>query len=68
MQFYTVSDNVLGFLRPLDSRTINLRFGVNLMLGCPKRIYGSKTTERFMVPCPPGQGEREKKRRGVGLR
>jgi hypothetical protein len=36
LQFHAVSDNVLGFFKPLDARNLNLRFGFGLMLGCPK--------------------------------
>ena len=36
LQFHAVSDNILGFFKPLDARTLNLRFGFGLMLGCPK--------------------------------
>ncbi|MDA3823327.1 MAG: DUF5723 family protein, partial [Bacteroidales bacterium] len=35
LQVYAASDNVVGLFRPLDSRSINVRFGLNLMLGCP---------------------------------
>jgi hypothetical protein len=31
-----VSDNVLGIIKPLDARNLNLRFGFSLLLGCPK--------------------------------
>lgn len=34
IQFYAISDNVLGIIRPLDTRNINLRFGLNINLGC----------------------------------
>ncbi|MCD4832429.1 MAG: DUF5723 family protein [Bacteroidales bacterium] len=36
LQFHMVSDNVLGIIKPLDTRTLNLRFGFGLLLGCPK--------------------------------
>ncbi|MEN8201094.1 MAG: DUF5723 family protein [Bacteroidota bacterium] len=36
LQFHLVTDNFLGFFYPFDTRTINLRMGVNLMLGCPR--------------------------------
>lgn len=35
-QFHVVSDNLLGFFFPFDTRTVNLRMGMNLMLGCPR--------------------------------
>ncbi|MCF8225347.1 MAG: DUF5723 family protein [Bacteroidales bacterium] len=34
-QVYAVSDNVYGLFKPLDVRTVNIRFGMNFMLGCP---------------------------------
>jgi hypothetical protein len=34
VQIYAVSDNLLGLIRPLDTRNINLRFGLNINLGC----------------------------------
>jgi hypothetical protein len=47
-QLHAVSDNLLGFLYPFNTRTMNLRFGFNLLLGCrgdkkksyPGEIYG----------------------------
>ncbi len=36
IQFHAVSDNLLGFFFPFDTRTLNLRLGMNLMLGCPR--------------------------------
>lgn len=36
LQFHLVSDNVLGIIKPLDTRTLNLRFGVGFLFGCPK--------------------------------
>lgn len=62
-QVYAVSDNVIGFIRPFDSKTIGLRFGMNLMLGCPgTKIFRKSEISRAMVPCPPGQGERKKRK------
>ena len=34
--FHAVTDNLLGFFYPFDTRTLNLRAGLNLMLGCPR--------------------------------
>jgi len=36
VQFHLVSDNIFGFFYPFNTRTINLRMGVNLMFGCPR--------------------------------
>ena len=35
-QFHLASDNLLGFLQPFDTRTINLRVGCNILFGCPR--------------------------------
>ncbi len=35
VQFHVVSDNLIGLFFPFDSRTVNLRAGVNILLGCP---------------------------------
>ena len=34
LQFYAISDNFTGFIWPLSARDINLRFGLNINLGC----------------------------------
>ncbi len=34
VQFYMISDNVLGAIWPMSTRNINLRFGLNINLGC----------------------------------
>lgn len=36
LQFHMVSDNVLGIIKPLDARNLNLRFGFGFLFGCPK--------------------------------
>jgi hypothetical protein len=36
IQFHAVTDNLLGFFNPFNTRTLNLRFGIDLMLGCPR--------------------------------
>ncbi len=37
VQLYVVSDNVLGALQPLDAHTFNVHFGINLIMGRPKK-------------------------------
>lgn len=34
LQFYMVSDNVLGFISPYGARNVNMRFGLMLNFGC----------------------------------
>lgn len=51
-QIHAVSDNLLGFFFPFDTRTVNLRVGFNLLFGCPRNkqenleaaAYGSLPT------------------------
>jgi hypothetical protein len=40
VQFYMVSDNALAFFKPLDARMVNIRFGLNINLGCSKKDKG----------------------------
>lgn len=54
-QLYAVSDNIAGLIRPLDTRSISLRFGMNLMLGCPRNFKKGKDAKYIMIPCPPKQ-------------
>ncbi len=37
VQFYAVSDNILGFIKPLDTKNINLRTGLQFNFGCSHR-------------------------------
>jgi hypothetical protein len=37
VQFYIVSDNVLGFIWPQSTKNLNLRFGFNLIFGCREK-------------------------------
>lgn len=37
VQFYAVSDNILGFINPLDTRNLNLRFGLQINFGCNRK-------------------------------
>lgn len=34
LQFYAISDNLIGNIWPMSTRNINLRFGLNINLGC----------------------------------
>jgi hypothetical protein len=38
VQIYVVSDNVLGFFWPMSAKNGNIRFGVNLHIGCRDRF------------------------------
>ena len=37
VQFYLVSDNVLGFIWPQSTKNLNLRFGFNMIFGCREK-------------------------------
>lgn len=41
VQFYMLSDNVIGTIWPLTGRNINLRFGLNINLGCTIKEKGT---------------------------
>ena len=48
LQFHAVSDNVIGFFKPLDARNLNLRFGFGILFGCPKnKEKGVKNNNKF---------------------
>jgi len=38
VQIYAVTDNIFGFILPLSSKNVNLRLGINLILGCKESI------------------------------
>jgi hypothetical protein len=38
MQVYLVSDNLLGFVLPLNTKNVNIRAGINLYFGCKSRF------------------------------
>jgi hypothetical protein len=60
MQFHLVTDNLLGFFFPFDTRTLNLRVGVNLLLGCPRnRKEALEINSYGRIPDPAfcGKGE-----------
>lgn len=46
-QFHVVSDNLLGFFYPFDTRTVNLRAGFNVMLGCPRNNKEKQDAESY---------------------
>lgn len=46
--FHLISDNVPAFFKPQNARNVNLRLGVNLLLGCKERIKQKPAA----LPCP----------------
>ncbi len=51
VQFYVVSTNIPGLIKPLDTRSINLRFGMNILIGCNLKEARDTGTHPAM-PCP----------------
>ncbi len=51
VQFYIVTTNIPGMIKPLDTRSVNLRFGLNILLGCRQKQdeSGSKGTGSAVV-------------------
>lgn len=47
LQFHMVTDNILGFFYPFDTRTVNLRMGVNVMFGCPRDKIAKMQNESY---------------------
>lgn len=39
MQVFLLSENVLGYFQPFDTRTLHLQFGMSLMFGCPRNRW-----------------------------
>ncbi|MFC2089697.1 DUF5723 family protein [Bacteroidota bacterium] len=60
LQVYAVSDNIIGLFKPLDARSVNLRFGMNILMGCPVNYNKVRKQEYSMLPCPTNQLKRGK--------
>ncbi|MCK5134497.1 MAG: hypothetical protein KAR19_01820 [Bacteroidales bacterium] len=46
-QLHLVSDNLLGFFYPFDTRSVNLRAGFNVMFGCPRNKKEKLESESY---------------------
>jgi len=74
IQFHAVTDNLIGFFYPFDTRNLNLRVGFNLMLGCPRNKKERMHEESFgRLPrggnCPyPEKTEKKAKKRRKAVR
>jgi hypothetical protein len=55
LQFYAVSDNIFGLIKPLDTNNINLRFGLQFSFGCSE--------EKLSKVCGCGWVDEENNRR-----
>ncbi|MCG8700840.1 MAG: DUF5723 family protein [Bacteroidales bacterium] len=55
VQFYAYTDNLVGIIKPMNTRNLNMRFGLNIIVGCKqkneKEIRGAKKSGS-QVPCP----------------
>ena len=47
LQWHVLSDNILGFFYPFDTRTINLRIGASVMFGCPRDKKSKLLSESY---------------------
>ncbi len=72
-QFHLVSDNLLGFFFPFNTRTVNLRAGFNVMFGCPRNKKEQLESESYgpmpkVGNCAPSetQGKRARKLKKAG--
>ncbi len=63
LQFYMISDNVLGMIWPLSARNINLRFGLNINLGCKEKENKPKGLSSVQGYCPVYEKEKERRKR-----
>ncbi len=59
VQLYTVTDNVIGLVAPLDSRNSHVHFGINLILGRPFKDRDKDKVSDAKDDCPdtPGLAE-----------
>ncbi|MFC2089979.1 DUF5723 family protein [Bacteroidota bacterium] len=60
-QWYAVTDNFYGYIRPVDARSLSLRFGMNLMFGCYDIKELRRTKGHGMLPCPVYEKPRQNK-------
>ncbi len=72
IQFHAVTDNLLCVFFPFDTRTLNLRLGMNLMLGCPRNKKESIQAQSYSFlpkggdcPYPESQEKSRRKQKKV---
>lgn len=68
LQFHAVTDNLLAAFYPFNTRTMNFRMGVNLLLGCPRERRGKMAMEgrsriRAGGDCPSMEDPRKVRRK-----
>lgn len=52
IQFYAITDNVVGMIWPLSTRNLNIRFGINLNFGCKIKEEKPEGYSHIFGPCP----------------
>jgi hypothetical protein len=62
VQFYAVSDNILGFIKPLDTKNINVRTGLQFNFGCSRRAKYNNSG------CPWLKEEEDRRERIINLK
>lgn len=63
VQIYAISDNLLGIIRPLDTRNMNLRFGLNINLGCEIKEAKPRSYSTGIKVCSVYDKARERNKR-----
>jgi hypothetical protein len=64
VQFYAVTDNLAGMIWPLSARNLNLRFGLNINLGCrAKKERPENLSSPGYIECPAYMNAIERQRR-----
>ena len=51
VQFYILSTNVIGFASPLTTQSLNLRFGLNINLGCDIKEFSLRGSGSMLKKC-----------------
>lgn len=58
IQFYAITDNLVGMIWPLTTQSVNLRFGFNIILGCKQKKGNSDKS--IFKPCMSGHSNYKK--------
>jgi hypothetical protein len=66
LQFYMISDNAAGMILPLSARNINLRFGLNINLGCRSKEDKPERTYTGYGKCAVYQKAEQRQKRKAG--
>lgn len=68
VQVYLVSDNIFGFIWPMNTKNVNLRFGINLIFGCGEQLDLSQCGCAWLRDADSRQLRKEELRRGKKVR